>query len=186
MAANNLGNPAEYTGKLTLTNKAMSFHGTTILLANISKFDQYGIVRTNKISMGLMIIAGILGFFAVQHLLTWGPVVVIPAALILYLGIRERRRPNLFGLTLHLNSGERHNIISEDKEGIGRLYHLIGEAIHKDHPVSATLNFNPGRIDFYTGDTYNVSQSQVGAIGAQAVANGTTFNSGTGPSSPAS
>ena len=185
MAANNLSNPTEYTGRLNLTNKAMSFYGTTILLANISKFEQYGIIRPNRISTGLMIIAGFIALIFLRYWY-WGLVFVIPAVLILYVGIRERRRPKLFGLTLNLNSGERYNLFSEDKEGIGRLYHLIGEAIHTDHPINAIMNFNPGKIEFNLGDTINVNHSQVGAIGTQAVASGTTFNSGGDPSSPAS
>jgi len=126
MAASGVRNETESTGQLILTNKSISFRGTTILLPNIAKFEQYGITRTNTVSILHMIIATIVICIFIQYMF-WGLLFVIPGALVIYWGIKERQRPDLYGITLELNSGYKYNFISKDANGIRSLYTKIKE-----------------------------------------------------------
>lgn len=172
--SSNPNHQTQYIGELELTHKTISFQGSTFALANVAKFDKYGVVRRNSISTIVMVIACIVIYYGVQHFRE-GFVFVAVAAVILYLGIMQRRRPKLYGVTLELNSGQRYSFFSEDGPGIQSLYAKINEAIHSEHPVNYLVNFSPGHIQLHSGDSYHINNSQVGAIGKNASATNTTF-----------
>ncbi|MEL7531636.1 MAG: hypothetical protein AAFN10_10025 [Bacteroidota bacterium] len=45
----------KYQGSLTFRKNTISFNGTTLLIRNVAKFEQYGLTYINKISNGLYI-----------------------------------------------------------------------------------------------------------------------------------
>ncbi|MHA4811438.1 DUF6232 family protein [Flavitalea flava] len=169
-------NKQEYSGDLTLTNKTISFKGTTIQLKSIARFQQFELTRINSIGIPLMLVAG-LAIIIFMNYLFWGLIFIVPAALIIYAGIKERQKPKLYEIVLELASGGLHNIVSADEQGIRSLYSKIKEAMqNEENPINYHLNFKSGKIDFNTGDTYNVKDSQIGALGNAASASGTIFN----------
>src|SRR5882757_4632170 len=174
MAANNLDEKSPFKGKVTLTNKALSYGGTTILLANISNIERGKLIRRNGVNT-LTLAISLIVFLIFLSRMYWGLIFVIPSGWLVAKGIWERWRPNLYGITLHLNSGARYNLYNKDRDGIERLYTLINEAIHKDAVVNTTMIFQSDGIifntgDINTGDNYQVKDSQVGAVGRNASA----------------
>jgi len=134
-----------------------------------------------------MVIAGFVALIFLQFMY-WGLIFVVPAALVIFLGVKERQRPKLYSITLTLNSGHYYEIVSSDLDGIRALYDKIGEAIHQDAPVNTTFNFNGGKAVIHNGDkvhkgdNYYATGSQVGAMGKGASASPTFNNNGNDPS----
>jgi len=184
MTANNSTDQSAFTGGLTLTNKAISFSETTIQLSNIAKFTKYDVVRRPSIRVRHMVIAAIVICIFLSYMY-WGLVLVIPAAYVIYLGVKERQRPKLYALSLELNSGMKYFFASEDKEGIQLLYTRINDAIHAEAKVNYIVNFLSDKIEFNSGDTYNIDRSQAGAIGRNASGSASFNNAAGDGSSPA-
>lgn len=161
----------EFRGDLTLTNRTISFIGETVLLSNIAKFRQCQILRAYRFSIVHMVIAAII-IFIFYNRMYWGLLFVLPAAWVLYTGVSERLKPNLYALSLELNSGKTYDFSSTDEEGIRRLYSKLKELMNdnSDRQINYNYHFEGGKVVLNSGDTYNVNNSQVGAVGRNASA----------------
>lgn len=144
-----------FMGDITFTEKTISWADTTILLSNVSQFKKYGVTRIYRINTIQLIVAAVAAL-ASFFFLPYGLILLLPAAVILYIGIKERLRPKLYGLTIELNSGSEHYFLNTDLQSINDLFAFITEVIKKGIPFSATFTFiNNGIIgDGATGNTF--------------------------------
>ncbi|MGN6435947.1 MAG: hypothetical protein ACTHMM_05410 [Agriterribacter sp.] len=131
------GNTA-YKGDIYFKERTVVFSGTTILLKNVAKFELYGYKRTNKIS-GIALILSIV--VAVTGLIyaPYGLIFTAVFGLISFVGIKERLRPRLYGLTIELNSGTRHLFLNEDLNGVKALFEKLSYRIEKEEPLAVSF-----------------------------------------------
>ncbi len=163
MAYNDGLNEPEFIGQLILTNKTLSLRGTCVLLSNIIKFDQYGVPRACIVNNWHMLIAGIvICVFGPQFF--WGLIFVIPAAGVIYAGIRERQKPELYGISLELTSGREYKLISRDIQGINLLVTRIKEAMRDERSLKYVVNFDRGKIIFNSDETRHLSNPAAEAV----------------------
>ncbi len=157
-----------YEGILSFTNKTISSSDTTILLNNVTKFEKYGLKNINRITLLQLAIAGAV-FLGSFFFMPWGIFTLVIAGLVLYAGIKERMRPDLYGLTIELTSGSQHHFLSKDLEGIKKLFAKIAEIVEREAPMHSTFEFHNNKV-IHKGDTYNIADSKIGAVGHQASA----------------
>jgi hypothetical protein len=144
-----------FMGAITFTDKTISWVDTTILLGNVSQFKKYGVTRIYRITTIQLIIAGVAALASFAFM-PYGLILLVPAAFVLYVGIKERLRSKLYGLTIELNSGSEHYFLNTDLKSINNLFEFITEVIKQGQPFSATFTFvNNGIIgDGATGNTF--------------------------------
>lgn len=151
----------KYVGSLTFRKNTISFDGTTLLLKNVAKFEQYGIKYINSISKGLYIFSIIAAFVCLIPF-PFGLIGTFIFGVIAYKGYKERNRPKLHGLTIELTSGSKHYFLSKDKKGVDNLFSTITSAIESDAPINHTFIFEGDKIK---GDKYEFNESQIEHVG---------------------
>ncbi len=157
-----------YEGELAFNRRTIvfedSFTGikTSVQLRNVSKFELYGLKFINQISVLKLVIAGIvtgIGLYFYKEVLAW-PFIIICGGIV-FMGIRERLRPKIYGLTIQLNSGSNHHFFSKDFVGVKNLFSAVQIALENDVPISIKATFHDNRVTF-------VSAHNVGAVGDMA------------------
>ena len=106
-----------YQGEIIFNRKTISFYNTIVLRQNITQIEKYGVTRINRISDALLAFSAIMvliGFASIPYTL----ILSLLFAFVIYLGIKERNRSKLSGLTIELSSGATHNFLSPDRKGI--------------------------------------------------------------------
>jgi len=149
----NLFNPqldrkSPYVGSLSFTSRTISFLGHILLLTNVSKFEKYGMKYIPRITIFHMVISAIIFLVSLKVPMPYGLILMVVFGGIILLGIKERLRPKLYGLTIELNSGTRHTIYSRDHEGIDKVFKTLLEAVN--HPelyaMGGSFTFNNNGI----------------------------------------
>lgn len=137
-----------HQGSITFNKKSIVFLGTAIQLKNVSKFEKYGLKPKYTISQTFLIISGILTLVGMSIILSQespvdlqnSPYVRIPTIIfgfITSIGIRERFKPQRYGLTIQLNSGANHHFLTKDKVGVDKLFEVLTESLENDKTFTA-------------------------------------------------
>ena len=134
-----------YKGSIEFKQRTISFTGTTLLLSNISKFEQYGLKYAYQIT-GFLLAFSIIMAIVGLALMPYGLILTVIFGFIAFLGFRERSRPKLYGLTIQLNSGTEHTFLSKDQGGISRLFTLISNAVETNSPMNFNVSFQDKRV----------------------------------------
>lgn len=156
---------SEYRGKVFFNKRTVVFSGTTLQLKNIAQFEQYGVKYINKISIPLLILSAILAVGGAIYA-PYGLVLTLVFGFIVYLGVKERMRPKLYGMTIELNSGTRHYFLNKDKSGIEVLFEKLSVCIEKEEPF--VVSFVDNRV--------TITNANIGVVGDNATTFNTTFS----------
>lgn len=151
-----------YHGLLFFKKRTMSFAGTTILLKNIAKFEQYNVKNTLRVPTIALIVACILAVVGLTQA-PYGLLITLVAAPVILMGILERRRPRIYGLTIELNSASRQSFLSKDEKGINELFSAISRFVEneEDVVVQASFTTNQVKVDVVQGDKNEFHHSTI-------------------------
>ena len=155
----------EYQGTIYFNKRTVEFSGTTLQLKNVSKFEQYGLKYVNKVSTIYLILSIILALAGLKYA-PYGLVLTLFFGLNAYVGIKERMRPKLYGLTIELNSGATHHFLSKDSNGIELLFGKLTKGIENEETFG--FSFTDNRVT-------NIA-TNYGAVGDHATSSGNTFS----------
>lgn len=148
----------KYKGSIVFNKKTIVFSGTAIQLKNVSKFEKYGIRYTNKVSTILLIVSIILALVGL-YLAPYGLILTLIFGITIYIGIKERLKPKIYGLTIQLNSGINHNFLSKDKNGINNLFDILTRSLENEETFSVS----------FTDNSVIINDSNIGAVGDGAI-----------------
>lgn len=160
----------EFQGKIFFNKRTISFPGTTLYLKNIAKFEKYGLKYIYKVSTLSLIFSSIMAIGGLKYA-PIGLVLTLFFGLNVYVGIKERLRPKLYGLTIELNSGTTQSFLSKDTQGINALFEAVIHALENDVQIVADFG-NKG-----VTNNYNLLGDNIGgAFGEKAESTGNTFS----------
>ena len=140
-----------YRGAIEFRNHTIVFaYGTmTILRHNVTRVEKYGVKRVYKIPMPLLLISGVFAVIALFGASSYplSLLITILFGAIVVIGIMERRRPKLSGLTIELNSGYTYSFLNENENAIAQLYTAISDALEQGFTLKAKFEQNNIVID---------------------------------------
>lgn len=158
-----------YFGKIELLNRTLCFSDMIILRQNISYIEKYVVEKNHKVSTPLLVLS-IAVVIATFFFLPMGLIFTFLFAIPIVIGIMERLKPQLNGLSVNLNSGYTHTFLSKDNQGITQLFTKMLNAL--DNGDSLTADFSKGNIEInYMQMTINGSNNNVAFAGRDATNN---------------
>lgn len=130
-----------YIGTMIFGQRTISFANTSILRDNITRIEKYNLAGSYRVSLPLLIFSIIAALIGIG-LSPLGLLITMVFAIIIVIGIMERLKPKLTGLTIELNSGYTHTFLSSDKKGINRLFESIQNALENSSSLTAKWETN--------------------------------------------
>jgi hypothetical protein len=149
--AQTLSEDKPYQGEIIFNKKTISFYNTIILRQNITQIEKYGVTRVNRISDALLVFS-IIMFFVGFAGIPYSLMLSLVFGFVMYLGIKERNRPKLSGLTIQLSSGSAHNFLSPDRKGIDDYFIKLSQALEDGDAFSLDFRGSKFTVTNIAGD----------------------------------
>lgn len=156
---------SEYVGNVFFNKRTVVFSGTTVPIKNISKFEQYGLKYIHKITIVHLIVSIILAIGGAMYA-PYGLILTVIFGFVIYLGVKERMRPKLYGMTIELNSGARHYFLNKDQTGIKALFEKLYRCIENEETFAVT----------FVENKVTITDSNIGVIGDNATLVNSSFS----------
>jgi hypothetical protein len=149
-----------YQGEIVFKKKTISFYNTVLLRQNITQIEKYGVKRIHRVSDPLLIFSAIMflvGFSSMPYTL----ILSLLFGFVIYLGIKERNRPKLSGLTIELSSGATHTFLSPDRKGIDDHFSTLSKSLEDGDIFAIDFRGSKFTVNNITGDRNIVGHNNI-------------------------